>query len=43
MRYVILSPNLLEILREWWRVARKKAFLPLPCSTRMTSGHYRYR
>src|ERR1700726_2975537 len=23
-RYVILSPNLLEILREWWRVARKK-------------------
>jgi site-specific recombinase XerD len=23
-RYVILSPNLLELLREWWRVARKK-------------------
>src|SRR6266404_3722129 len=26
-RYVILSPNLLEILREWWRVARKKGWL----------------
>ena len=23
-RYVILSPHLLELLREWWRVARKK-------------------
>ena len=23
-RYVILSPNLLELLRDWWRVARKK-------------------
>jgi integrase/recombinase XerD len=27
-RYVILSPNLLELLREWWRVARKKGWMP---------------
>jgi integrase/recombinase XerD len=26
-RYVILSPNLLEILRDWWRVARKKGWM----------------
>src|SRR5207247_3905147 len=26
-RYVILSPNLLEILREWWRAARKKGWM----------------
>ncbi len=26
-RYVILSPILLEILREWWRVARKKGWM----------------
>ena len=26
-RYVILSPNLLEILREWWRVGRKKGWM----------------
>jgi integrase/recombinase XerD len=26
-RYVILSPNLLELLREWWRVARKKRWM----------------
>ena len=26
-RYVILSPNLLEMLREWWRVARKKGWM----------------
>jgi integrase/recombinase XerD len=26
-RYVILSPNLLELLREWWRVARKKGWM----------------
>ena len=26
-RYVILSPNLLDILREWWRVARKKGWM----------------
>src|SRR5262250_3451290 len=26
-RYVILSPHLLEILREWWRVARKKGWM----------------
>src|SRR5467141_1711812 len=26
-RYVILSPNLLKILREWWRVARKKGWM----------------
>jgi len=26
-RYVILSPVLLEILREWWRVARKKGWM----------------
>ena len=27
-RYVILSPNLLELLREWWRMARKKGWMP---------------
>src|SRR5215467_13243671 len=26
-RYVILSPNLLEPLRDWWRVARKKGWM----------------
>ena len=26
-RYVILSPHLLELLREWWRVARKKGWM----------------
>jgi len=26
-RYVILSPHLLEILREWWRAARKKGWM----------------
>ena len=26
-RYVILSPNLLELLREWWCVARKKGWM----------------
>src|SRR6202035_5122190 len=26
-RYVILSPNLLELLREWWRVARQKGWM----------------
>src|SRR6201993_4752293 len=26
-RYVILSPNLLEILRQWWHVARKKGWM----------------
>ena len=26
-RYVILSPILLEILREWWRAARKKGWM----------------
>jgi len=26
-RYVILSPNLLETLREWWRAARKKGWM----------------
>ena len=26
-RYVILSPNLLELLREWWRVARNKGWM----------------
>src|ERR1700749_4010248 len=26
-RYVILSPILLEILHEWWRVARKKGWV----------------
>jgi site-specific recombinase XerD len=26
-RYVILSPILLEILREWWRVARQKGWM----------------
>ena len=27
-RYVILSPNLLELLRDWWRVARNKGWMP---------------
>jgi len=27
-RYVMLSPHLLEILREWWRAARKKGWMP---------------
>ena len=27
-RYVILSPYLLELLRDWWRVARKKGWMP---------------
>jgi integrase/recombinase XerD len=26
-RYVLLSPNLLDILREWWRAARKKGWM----------------
>jgi integrase/recombinase XerD len=26
-RYVILSPHLLEILRDWWRIARKKGWM----------------
>ena len=26
-RYVMLSPNLLELLREWWRAARKKGWM----------------
>jgi integrase/recombinase XerD len=26
-RYVMLSPNLLELLREWWRTARKKGWM----------------
>ncbi len=26
-RYVMLSPNLLELLRDWWRQARPKAWL----------------
>jgi site-specific recombinase XerD len=26
-RYVILSPILLEVLHEWWRVARKKGWM----------------
>ena len=26
-RYVILSPHLLELLRAWWRVARKKGWM----------------
>ena len=26
-RYVILSPHLLELLREWWRIARKKGWM----------------
>jgi len=26
-RYVILSPNLLELLRDWWRVAHKKGWM----------------
>jgi integrase/recombinase XerD len=27
-RYVMLSPNLLELLRDWWRAARKKGWMP---------------
>jgi site-specific recombinase XerD len=26
-RYVMLSPNLLELLRDWWRAARKKGWM----------------
>jgi site-specific recombinase XerD len=26
-RYVMLSPNLLELLRQWWRAARKKGWM----------------
>jgi integrase/recombinase XerD len=26
-RYVMLSPHLLELLRDWWRVARKKGWM----------------
>ena len=26
-RYVIPSPNLLDILREWWRAVRKKGWM----------------
>jgi site-specific recombinase XerD len=26
-RYVMLSPNLLEVLRDWWRAARKKGWM----------------
>ena len=26
-RYVILSPNLLKLLRDWWRVARQKGWM----------------
>ena len=26
-RYVILSPHLLELLRDWWRAARKKGWM----------------
>ncbi|MFL5266665.1 MAG: tyrosine-type recombinase/integrase [Stellaceae bacterium] len=26
-RYVILSPHLLELLRDWWRLARKKGWM----------------
>jgi site-specific recombinase XerD len=26
-RYVILSPNLLDVLRQWWRVARRKGWM----------------
>ena len=26
-RYVMLSPHLLELLREWWRIARKKGWM----------------
>jgi integrase/recombinase XerD len=26
-RYVILSPHLLDLLRDWWRVARKKGWM----------------
>jgi integrase/recombinase XerD len=27
-RYVMLSSNLLELLRQWWRAARKKGWMP---------------
>jgi integrase/recombinase XerD len=26
-RYIMLSPNLLELLRDWWRAARKKGWM----------------
>ena len=44
-RYVILSPILLEILREWWRVARKKGWMS-PAQTWLfpaTAGSIRVR
>jgi integrase len=31
-RYVMLSPQLLELLRDWWRAARPQACQPLPGS-----------
>jgi integrase len=38
-RYVILSPNLLEILREWWRVAaRRDGCLPVSTGCFLATG-----
>src|SRR5882757_5377600 len=42
-RYVILSPNLLEILREWWRVARKKGWLSPGSRGQHTSARQLHR
>jgi integrase len=48
-RYVILSPTLLELLRGWWRVARKKGVLPvrvygrLSCWAQATVSGLRHR
>jgi len=37
-RYVILSPNLIELLRDWWRVARKKGWMA-PCQPWLFPGY----
>jgi site-specific recombinase XerD len=44
-RYVILSPILLEILHEWWRVARKKGWMSAgrPGCFPATAGSIRVR
>jgi integrase/recombinase XerD len=38
-RYVMLSPKLLEILREWWRVERPgSGFFPATCQASTSAG-----
>ena len=40
-RYVMLSPSLLELLRDWWRQARPRAWLfpGLPCNFRSAASN----